>query len=107
MVNRTPIEEVANFHDFTLFRHFKDAAMSAKYWAKLVMERRIIDFHYYLSTPLQQYGQMYREVGKIPDTRQGIVAYIPGGRKILCRARHYYPVVPCLLEPVMERFKRQ
>ena len=29
-----------------------------------------------------------------PDTRQGTVAHIPRGRKILRRARHYCPVVP-------------
>ena len=92
--------------------------MSAKYWAKLCLRIFMLwsgGFHRFSMTcSMTQDGRQFfnhcqtlnttsflehgqgvqggRQDG--PDTRQGTVAHIQGGRKILCRARHYCPVVP-------------
>ena len=134
MVNRTPIEEVNKWRaslyqkiarytkmGYTIVTqdesHFKDAAMSAKYWAKLCLRIFMLwsggfhrfsmicsmtqDGRQFLSLSDSQHHLLSRTYGQGvhggrqdgPDTGQGTVAYIPGGRKILCRARHYRFVV--------------
>ena len=134
MVNRTPMEEVNKWRaslyqkiarytkmGYTVVTqdesHFKDAARSAKYWAKLCLRIFMLwsgGFHRFSmicsmtqdgrqffnhcqtlnTTSFLEHGQGVqggRQDG--PDTGQGTVAHIQGDEKILCRARHYRFVV--------------
>ena len=134
MVSRTPIEEVNKWRaslyqkiarytkmGYTIVTqdesHFNDAAMSAKYWAKLCLRIFMLwsgGFHRFSmicsmtqdgrqffnhcqtlnTTSFLEHGQgVQRGRQDGPDTRQGTVAHIQGDEKILCRARHYCPVV--------------
>ena len=92
--------------------------MSAKYWAKLCLRIFMLwsgGFHRFsmicsmtqdgrqffnhcqtLNTTsfLEHLDKVYREVGKmVLILDKGTVAHIQGCSKILCRARHYCPVV--------------
>ena len=97
--------------------HFKDAVTSAKYWAKLCLRIFMLwsgGFHRFSTIcSMTQGGRQFfnhcqtlntasflehmdnvqggRQDG--PDTGQGTVAHIQGGRKILRRARHCCPAV--------------
>ena len=135
MVSRTPIEEVNKWRAslyqkiarYTKMRytivtqdesHFKDAAMSAKYWAKLCLRIFMLwsgGFHRFsmicsitqdgrqffnhcqtvnTASFLEHMDKVYMEVGKMVLILDKAPWHISKEtEKILCRARHYCPVV--------------
>ena len=95
----------------------RTSAMSAKYWAKLCLRIFMLwsggHHRFSMICSMTQDGRQFfnhcqtlntasflERMDKVqggrqdgPDTRQGTVVHIQGCSKILCRARHYCPVM--------------